>query len=277
MSINEKDKYSVLMSVYHREKPEYLAQSIKSMVEQSLPPYEFVLVKDGPLTPELDKVIDDFDKQYPNLFNIVELSKNCGIGSAANAGLSECKCELIVKMDADDISRKDRCELQIREFQLDGELDIIGSQLVEFDGDISNVTAVREVPTDHNDIVKFAKRRSPFNNQTVVYKKSTVLSVGGYSGLKRCEDYDLFIRLLHNGAKSKNIDEGLVYFRLNSDAYARRGTFKNTSAVIKSRYDSMRLGFSSPLDFIIAVLGQIFIAILPNRLKNWLYIKFLRG
>ncbi|NMA79984.1 MAG: glycosyltransferase [Clostridiales bacterium] len=271
------EDYSVLMSVYHREKREYLTESIKSMVEQSHPPYQFVLVKDGPLTPELDEVIDDFNKQYPDLFSIVSLAENRGIGDAANAGLSECKCELIVKMDADDISRKDRCELQIREFQLDGELDIIGSQLVEFDGDISNITAVREVPTAHDDIVKFAKRRSPFNNQTVVYKKSTVLSAGGYSGLKRCEDYDLFIRLLHNGAKSKNIDEGLVYFRLNSDAYARRGTLKNTSAVIKSRYDAMKIGFSSPLDFIIAVLGQLFIAILPNRLKNWLYIKFLRG
>ena len=276
MSINEKDKYSVLMSVYHKEKPEYLSQSIKSMVEQSLPPHEFVLVKDGPLTPELDKIINNFDKQYPNLFNIVNLPKNRGIGSAANAGLSECKCDLIVKMDADDISRKDRCELQIREFMLDSELDIIGSQLVEFDSDISNVTAVRAVPTEHDDIVKFAKRRSPFNNQTVVYKKSTVLSVGGYSGLKRVKIticlYGSYIM-----GKVEEYRRGTCLLRLNSDAYARRGTFKNTSAVIKSRYDSMRIGFSSPIDFIIAVLGQIFIAILPNRLKNWLYIKFLRG
>lgn len=49
--------YSVLMSVYHKEKPEYLRQAIESIQVQTVPTNDFVLVCDGPLNPELDAVI----------------------------------------------------------------------------------------------------------------------------------------------------------------------------------------------------------------------------
>ena len=53
MSVGEYREYSVLMSVYYKEKPEYLKQAIESIQAQTLPTDDFVLVCDGPLNDAL--------------------------------------------------------------------------------------------------------------------------------------------------------------------------------------------------------------------------------
>lgn len=73
-------EYSVLMSVYFKEKPEFLKRSIDSMMSQSIAPSEIVIVKDGKLTDELDCLIEQYNNKFPNIFNIVELEKNIGLG-----------------------------------------------------------------------------------------------------------------------------------------------------------------------------------------------------
>lgn len=270
-------KYSVLMSVYRREKPEYLRQSILSMLNQTLPPAQFVLVKDGELPSELEAVIDEAVASHPGLFCIVELEKNEGIGAAAAKGLAACTCEYVAKMDSDDIAKSHRCERQMEQFLKDENLDIVGSHITEFIGDIENPVADRIVPVNHDDIVRFARRRAPFNNQTVIYRKEAVLKAGGYMNLRRCEDYNLYIRMLHNGAKAMNIDESLVYYRLTDDTYNRRASLRNTVAFIRTRYHAMRIGFASPLDFLVACAGQLILAVLPKPLKKMFYIKLLRN
>lgn len=60
----QNSKYTVLMSVYYKEKPEYLSLSIESMLNQTVKPDEFIIVKDGPLTTELDEVINNFVTAY---------------------------------------------------------------------------------------------------------------------------------------------------------------------------------------------------------------------
>lgn len=109
-------KYSVLMSLYIKEKPEYLNLAIQSMVEQTLMPDEIVIVKDGPITNELQEILDNYTKKYPKLFNIVGYKENKGLGYALNYGLEHCRNELIARMDTDDISKLNRCERQIERF-----------------------------------------------------------------------------------------------------------------------------------------------------------------
>jgi len=270
-------KYSVLMSVYRKEKPEHLKLSLSSMLGQTLPPAQFVLVKDGRLPPELEAVIDEAVSSHPGLFCIVELEKNEGVGAAAAKGLAACTCEYVAKMDADDIAKSHRCERQMEQFLTDGSLDIVGSQITEFMRDVKNPVADRIVPVNHDEIVRFARRRAPFNNQTVIYRKQAALKAGGYMNLRRCEDYDLYIRMLHNGAKAMNVDESLVYYRLTDDTYSRRGNLSNTAAFIRTRYHAMRIGFASPLDFLVACAAQLVMAALPKPLKKMFYIKLLRN
>lgn len=270
-------KYSVLMSVYHRENPEHFKQSLQSMLDQTLFPAQFVLVKDGKLSGGLEAVIKEVCALYPDLFCIVELERNEGIGAAAARGLDMCEHEFVAKMDSDDIAKSHRCERQMEQFLKDESLDIVGAQLTEFIGDTDNTVADRIVPLRHEDILRFARRRAPFNNQTVIYRRSAVIRAGGYMNLRRCEDYDLYIRMLHGGAKAMNLDESLVYYRLTDDVYSRRGNLKNTSAFVRTRYHAMKMGFSSFWDFFVACTAQIIIALSPKWLRKKFYIKILRN
>ena len=106
-------KYSVLMSLYKKEKPEYLNLAIQSMIDQTVRPDEIVIVKDGHITNELKTVLDDYQSKYPALFNIVGYEKNRGLGLALNYGLKHAKNELIARMDTDDIAKPERCEKQL--------------------------------------------------------------------------------------------------------------------------------------------------------------------
>lgn len=270
------DKYSVLMSLYIKEKPEYLDLSIKSMVEQTLKPDEIVIVKDGPITSELQKVLDKYNKNYPGLFNIVEYEKNRGLGLALNFGLEHCKNELVARMDTDDISKEDRCEKQIKRFKEKKDLSIVGAWVDEFSGSIQNIISKRVVPTSSNDIYNFAKRRSAFNHPVVMYRKSKVIENKGYSNLRRNQDVDLFGRMLFSGCKAENIGESLLYFRVNDDLAKRRKSWENTKSYIETIKRFWKMGYSSLNDYIIVSVAQIIMYLMPVKLQHLIYKKFLR-
>lgn len=271
------DKYSVLMSLYTKEKSDYLMQSIDSMLNQTMMPDEIVIVKDGPLTAELEDVLKKYTAMYPGLFNIIVSEKNIGLGLALNIGLKHCRNELVARMDTDDISLPTRCEKQLKTFEEDNELIILGSMVDEFYNNPNEVVSSRIVPTNHDKIYEFAKRRSPFNHPTVMYKKSKVLERGGYSDLRRNQDVDLFARMLFAGAKAGNINESLLLFRSNSDLSKRRRSWENTKSYITTIHKLWRIGYSGFGDFLIVSIGQMVMFLCPLRVQNWLYKVFLRN
>ena len=270
------DNYSVLMSVYQGENPLYFRESIQSMMDQTVLTNDFVLVCDGPLTDVLEEVIQNFLEDYPSLFQVIRLKKNLGIGRAANIGLQYCKNDLVAKMDADDIASPIRCEKQLAVFSEHPEIVLVGGHIAEFVGEPCCVTSLRKVPLQQSEIISFAKRRMPFNNVTVMYRKSAVTAVGGYSDLRRCEDYDLYVRLLHKGYSAMNIDEPLMYVRLTEDAYKRRGKWDTFKGFVYVRWKMYRTGFSKLSDFLFPCIAECIICISPTRMKKWIYEKFLR-
>lgn len=269
--------YSVLMSVYKKEKPDYLKISIESMLDQTVQPDEIIIVKDGELTEELNQMISDYQKRYTKIFTVVALSENVGLGSALNAGLDKSRNELVARMDTDDISVPKRCEIQLAAFGKDPELDIVGSNIDEFIDDPENIVSSRKLPSDHADIVKFSKRRNPFNHPTIMYKKSTVLKHGGYKSYRRNQDYDLFVRMLHKGAKAKNIDKSLLLFRADRGNLARRKSWIKTSSNIKMLYDFYKMGHSGFFDFLIASLSHLAAFLMPSGVFKKISDRFLRN
>ena len=269
-------KYSVLMSIYHKEKLDFFIESVESMLRQTIKPDEIVIVKDGPLTPELDQAINKYENQYSELFTIVPLEKNIGLGLALNEGLKKCRNDLVARMDTDDISLENRCELQLKEFDENPDLCIVGTWTNEFFDEPSNIVTSRIVPEKHEDIMKFSRRRSPFNHPTVMYKKSTVLGCGGYQDVLRKEDIDLFIRMLHNGCLSMNIQQPLLLFRSNEDNYKRRKTWVNCKSYISVIYRFWKMGYSSTMDLIVVVIGQMVMFLSPVWLLRILSDKLLR-
>lgn len=269
-------KYSVLMSLYKNEKVEYLNKSIMSMILQTVEPDEIVIVKDGPLTKELENTLDYYLKKYPNLFKIITSEKNLGLGLALNLGLYNCKNELVARMDTDDISLPTRCEKQLKKFSENKELGIVGTMIDEFSEDEGEIISSRKVPITYEEIYKFSKRRSPFNHPTVMYKKSLVLDVGGYKDLKKCQDFNLFGRMLQNGVKAENIPETLLLFRAGDNFIEKRGNWLSTKSYIKSSYDLFQIGYTNILDFLYVFFGQLTIFIVPIFLRKIIYKRLLR-
>lgn len=269
-------KFSVLMSVYMKEKPLYFRASIDSLLNQSCIPNQIVIVKDGKLTKELDLIIEEYKKQYFNLFKIVELEKNVGLGLALCEGIKHCDYNLIARMDTDDICRFDRFEKQISMFKEDKDLDIVGSYINEFDVDINNIISIRKVPITNSAIKKYLKRRCPFNHMTVMYKKKTVIEVGNYKAMHLNEDYYLWSRMIANNAKCKNIPEALVYARTGTEMFQRRGGIAYCKTDIVMQNKLLELGLTNKIEFLTNIVIRVTARLVPNKIRKLIYLKLLR-
>ena len=267
--------YSVLMSVYAGEKPEFFKQSVESMLNQTYPTSDFVLVCDGQLTKELEELVSYFEENY-ECFHPVRLKEKLGTGPCANKGIEMCRNEYIVKMDSDDIAMPDRCEKSLYTMAKHGKIDMLGAYIEEFDSDSNEIVAVKKTPIKYEDICIYARRRNPFNNQTLVYKKTAAVNCGGYSQVKRCEDYDFVVKMLASGAFGVNLPEVLVRYRITRNNLKRRRNWANTKSFISVRWRIYKSGFSRLSDFIVPCMGQLLIFILPNGLTGKFYKRFLR-
>lgn len=269
--------YSVLMSVYYKERPEYLRQAMKSIFDQTVLTDDFVLICDGPLTEELDKVIDEYKHIHEDILNVYRIENNVGLGNALNLGISKCKNQLVARMDSDDISRKERCEKQLKIFEKDDSIDIVSGTIEEFVGDIKNVKSCRNLPEKNQDIIKFAKSRSPFNHACIMYKKNKVIGAGSYKDFYFLEDYYLWIRMLNSGCQGYNIQEPLLWVRAGNDMYKRRSGIKYVKSQKNLLTYMKKIEFINKFEFIIGLFIRTCVSLSPNLLRKYLYNNFLRN
>lgn len=269
-------KYSVLMSVYCKEKSEYLEYSIKSMLNQTIMPNEFVIVKDGKLTKELEEILDKYKTLYPEIFKLISLEKNLGLGLALKVGVENCSNELIARMDSDDYSFPTRIQKQLEKFNSDKELDIIGTNVKEFQDDINNVISLVKLPELNDEIYKFSKKRCPFRHPSIMLKKSFIMKIGNYREFYLCEDYDLYVRLIRKNAKCYNIQEELVCMRINKDFYKRRGGIKYLSSIMKFKNEQLNLKYFTVGEYIKTVVPHIIVCLMPNTFRDFVYRNLLR-
>lgn len=264
------------MSLYVKEKPEYLRLAIDSMLNQTVKPDEIVIVEDGPLTDSLYAVLDEYKAKYPKIIRTVKNEKNLGLGLALNVGLKECKNEFVARMDTDDISKHDRCEKQLKVFVENTSLSIVGAYVDEFTDNPEKIVSTRAVPVTNDEIYQFAKKRSAFNHPAVMYRKSRVLAFGGYADLRRNQDVDLFGRMLFGGCTAQNVPESLLLFRSNNDLAKRRKSWENTKSYIDTIGNFRKMGYSSFKDYAIVAVAQTGVFLMPAFLQHLVYKLFLR-
>ncbi|MBP5656238.1 glycosyltransferase [Candidatus Saccharibacteria bacterium] len=267
---------SVVVCVYEKDNAEHFRAAVESLYNQTLLPGEVVIAGDGKLSDELYKTVDTLKKKYHTL-KYFELDKNRGIGAASNFGISKCQNDLVAKMDSDDISVPTRIEKQVKAFQDDPELVMLGGQIEEFkNNDPKQVVSRREVPTDSDQIIKFARRRSPLNNPTIMFRKKEIETVGGYPEMSRAEDYYLFIKLIAAKKKLANLSDVLVKYRLDADNIKRRKSWANTKEMILARREAYKLGVARWSDYMYMKCAFIALFIMPSSWAEKLYQKRLR-
>lgn len=262
-------EFSVLISLYKLEKPENLNVCLQSIHVQTLLPSEVVIVLDGSVGDPLKNIIEDWNAKLN--IKVVSLDNNVGLGRALNYGLTFCTNELIARMDTDDICLPNRFELQIREFILDDSLTLVGATIQEFDGNVDNITGIRHVPEYSDAIYEYAKFKNPFNHMTVVFKKSIIQKVGGYQHHYFMEDYNLWVRLISAGYKTKNLQDTLLLARSGVSMVLRRKGLlyiKSEYQLAKLKYNAgMQNIFNASLVFLLRSIPRI----MPVSLLSYIY------
>ncbi|MCI8506878.1 MAG: glycosyltransferase [Lachnospiraceae bacterium] len=269
--------FSVLMSLYINEKAEYFRECMESVLNQTVPPKEIVIVKDGPISEEVESVLQQYINNNLSLIKVVAYTPNKGLGYALNKGIKACSNELIARMDTDDIARRDRFEKQLQKFELNPNLDICGSQIDEFEDTPDRIVAKRSVPTTDKEIKEYQKRRDSFNHMTVMYKKSAVLKAGNYQPCLLMEDTYLWVRMILTNATCMNCDESLVYVRIGKGMYERRGGWKYFRKYKDGRKKIYDTGYISISDYYYTLGVQFCFALMPSYIRGLLYKKILHN
>lgn len=273
---NANMKFSVLMSIYSKDVPDFFNQAMSSITsQQSLPADEIILVQDGVLTQNLYNAISVWQSTLKSVLKTVVLRQNVGLGDALKIGLEHCSYEIIARMDADDISRPDRFERQIKYMQEHPDCDIVGSAITEFYDNPEVIVSSRIVPLTQYDIINGARLKNPFNHTSVMYKKSAIIAAGGYQKLHGFEDYYLWVRLIMHGANCANIPDSLVNMRTGYAMLGRRGGVSYAINEIKLQCKFLSIGFISFFVFARNLAIRIPVRLLPNKMRSFVY-NFIR-
>lgn len=269
--------FSVAICVYIKDVPSYFEQSLMSIFNQTIKPSDVVIVIDGPVTTEINDILEKYYKLYPNTINMIRLEENMGHGIARRISLENCKFDLVALMDSDDISVNTRFEKQIEVFRNDPGLSVVGGMIVEFINDSTNVIGYRVVPTENMSIHNEIKYRSPFNQVTVMMRRSHVFNAGGYIDWYHNEDYYLWIRMHLLKYKFANISDVLVFARVGKDMYNRRGGYKYFLSEKKLQQYMKRNNIISIFEYSINCLKRFVVqVVLPNKIRGYIFKRFAR-
>lgn len=263
--------FSVLISICDTTNPAFLKSSLISVArDQIILPTEIVVVIDGIITKEVDEVIQNIQHEYAGSVILVRLSEKGGLANALNAGLQRCSCELVARMDDDDISLPERFLLQTRYMIENKHIAAASSQILEYDDTMSKALSIRSVPSSSSGIEKFATRRSPLNHPATIFRASIIRAVGGYPVLPTAQDYGLWSLLLKRGYKLGNLNEVLVHMRTGESFYNRRGFryFRGEFALLQYQH---RIGFISFLDYLLNISIRFISRIVPVGLRSISY------
>jgi len=263
------EPFSLLLSVYDGDRPDFLQRAYRSAVdEQTVRPDEVIIVRDGPVRPELAGCLDELRAASLVPVTFVPLEANGGLGPALDAGLAAASHDIIARMDADDIAMPNRFGVQL---PLIKDADIVGGGLIEFVGEPENAVGRRVPPVGSAQIRKYARMHDPFNHPTVMYRRSAVQAAGGYGDFPLMEDYALFARMLSNGARPVNVPEPLVWYRVGATSFKRRGGTGLLRSELRLQREFRRSGFISTAEYVRNVLIRGGYRLIPWWLRRAVY------
>lgn len=270
-------KCSVLMSVYKNDNPDFLKVALESIYErQTRKPDEIVIVFDGELTSELYAVLEKFKENKENIVFFYPQQTNQGLGEALRIGTQKCTGEYIFRMDADDISAEQRFEKQLAYMQENPDIDVLGTDIAEFEGAPGGEMRLRVCPAKQEDIVRMGKHRNPMNHVSVCFKRSALEKCGGYETLMLLEDYYLWVKMIACGCRLENMNEALVYVRVGNGFICNRSLTVRISGWKKIQKFMLEHKMINGLEAAINMLYIVGFVYCPVGLKKLLYNKLLR-
>lgn len=268
---------SVLFSIYIGNHADQVTDAINSVLNQTLRPDQIVVVCDGPVHPDLDSMLRRWEEEHGALMTILRLPVNVGLGNALQEGLKNCRCELVARMDGDDISLPDRFEKQASFLHRHQEVGVLGGWIREFESDPNILGSVRTAPTGRDEVARYAKYRNPINHPSVMFRREIVLNAGGYITVHNFEDYYLWMRLLKQGVYIDNIPEIILKYRAGPSFYSRRGGRGYVEQEVRFQLELYRMGSIGAWHLFVNVLSRTFTRITPGFMRGFIYNNILRS
>lgn len=271
--------FSLLMTVYRGDTLEHFNEAFNSIwFKQTVRPNEIILVQDGPVDKALSNKLIKLNEEIAEVILIV-LSNNQGLASALNIGIERCSHQFIARMDSDDISTPDRFAKQLDYLCNNPSIDILGGQVQEFGVDRLDILHLRQVPTTHDEILRLMKWRCALSHPSVMYRKSLLDSLGGYSTNIFPEDYHLWVRALMYGARMGNLEQTILYFRIGNieDFSKRRSGLNYAIKEVRMLYSFYTLGFINFGELSLRIVIRSFIRLLPSSLFKLVLMRVGRG
>ncbi len=213
-------KTSLLLSVYIKNTADEINRCFDSIRKQKRFPEEIIFIIDGSIENSASDEIKKWCKLLP--LKVFELNKNMGLAYALNYGMKKCKNDWVFRMDIDDVCAKDRFSKQIEIINSNRDVDILGGNILCFET-FPNFFSGRTVPTTFEEIQRFMKFRNPLNHSSVFFNRKKIIDIGGYPNARLGQDYLLWINAIKNGLKIMNIDDVLVFMKVDRNIYSRRG------------------------------------------------------
>ena len=270
---------SVLVPIHCKEKKETIRSCLLSMVSQTVKPDEIVCVLDKPSTEEIETVIDEVADKTGIRVVKCYCERGSGLGAVLNIGVKNCSCDYIARMDADDIAVPERLEKERNYLDKNQDIDVVGSNIAEFESSPDCIIAYRNVPADDLSCKVMLKRRDPINHMSAMYRRESVIKAGNYSKeMRSCEDTHLWTSFYATGLKFANIQENLVLVHAGREMYARRGGKKSYEYVKKAidyKY-SVRL-ISRAESILQKTANYCVLVLMSNNMRAFIYAKILRN
>jgi glycosyltransferase involved in cell wall biosynthesis len=267
-------KFSVLMSVYSGDRPDYFRAAMDSIIHQTIKPNEIILVKDGPVAARMDNIINEYKQKIDDILKIIELKENKGLGVALAEGMKNCTFDIVARMDADDISSPDRFEKQLKFLKNNPDIDVVSCFVAAFEETPEKPLFIRRGPLQHKDIEKQFRFRFCMNHPAAMFRKESVLAVGNYSSFEGLEDYLLWAKMLLKGSKMATIGQVLYYHRWEKRLLRRRSGIKRAAQQIRLQKEFLRIGFVNKLQFLRNIIIRSSAALLPQGIIRKLRIIF---
>ena len=181
-------KITVLMSVFNEQT--YLREAVESVLSQTFGDFEFIIINDGSEEP-FEDIISEYKDDRIRLFR----QENMGLARSLNRGLRLARGDYIARMDADDVCRSDRFDLQIKEMEAHHQIDLLGSFFDVID-EKGELIETKELITDPIYRLWRLQFHNNYGHGAMMLKKQSVLRQGAYDEtLLYAQDYDLWSRM----------------------------------------------------------------------------------
>lgn len=266
---------SVVLPVHHGADPGHLGEAVASLLAQTRPADELVVVEDGPLDAAHLAVLADLERRHPRVVR-VPLPTNRGAGAANQAGLLAATGTWIAKADADDVNLPGRLQRQLAAVRELG-VDLCGSAMLEFEHAVDEAGVLRSMPLTDAAIRRRMATNNPVNHPTAFYRRSAALAVGGYPDHRFMQDYVLFARMAGAGSRMANLPDPLVRFRGGEELHRRRGDRRYTRLELDLRRELLRCGLTTPARSWAVLLARLAYRRLPLPVMRAAHRRLLSG